>query len=252
MAIFTAMIALGPDPSISATDIQHDFGSNWPNLPITMNVEKHKGVLSFRIGDSEVSLGHMPAPIPWSSLEGPCATSFLWPNASKELRPHMSHLIVVASGKSSKLELAKLATQITAAVLGTCTAAIGVYWGSATLVVPAKIFREFAIEVLPTGPPIQIWIDFRVGKNEQGKSIGFTHGLAELGFMEMETGSASESPVQLRDRLWSLATYLLEKGPVIKDGDTVGQDAKEKIRVVYSPSIFGHPDQVMRLDYQSA
>jgi Domain of unknown function (DUF4261) len=54
----------------------------------------------------------------------------------------------------------------------------------------------------------------------------------------------------LRDRFLSLAGYLIENGPVIEDGNTVGADANEKIQVIYSASQFGHDGQVMRLDYQ--
>jgi hypothetical protein len=39
---------------------------------------------------------------------------------------------------------------------------------------------------------------------------------------------------------------------VIRDGDTIGEDADERIRVVYSKSKFGHNDRVMRLDYEKA
>ncbi len=251
MAVFTATIALGKDPTISSHEIKRDFATNWPDLPISEPTENPEGIISFHIGESDVLLAQMPAPIPWSELEGPCATSFLWRDAEKELRPHATTLIVAAVGDAAPLALARLATLSTAAVLATCPAAIGVYWGSATLVIPAKIFRDFAVEVLPTEPPIQIWIDFRVGENANGKSFGFTHGLKHLGFMEVETENATEPPVALRNRLWSLATYLLEKGPVIKNGNTVGQDAKERIRVVYAPSAFGHRDEVMRLEYES-
>jgi len=207
--------------------------------------------LELQVGASVIHIGKMAAPIPWTELEGPCQTSFLWPKAAEELRPHVYHLIVVASGKKAKIELARLLTQVIAAILGTCDAAIGVYWGSASLVIPSKIFREFAIEVLPSGPPIQIWVDFRVGKNNMGGSIGFTHGLDDFELMELETENALESPIELRDRLWSLSTYLLENGPVIGNGHSVGRDAKERIRVVYSPSVFGNKNQVMRLDYTS-
>ena len=55
----------------------------------------------------------------------------------------------------------------------------------------------------------------------------------------------------MRERLLALAGYVLEKGPVISDGNTVGGDAGEKIRVVFSDSTFGHPDRVMRLVYES-
>jgi len=42
---------------------------------------------------------------------------------------------------------------------------------------------------------------------------------------------------------------VIEDNPVIKDGDTVGEDAIERIRVIYSNSAFGQEGKVMRLEY---
>lgn len=250
MGVLVEMVALGPKPAISAIDIHRDLAENWPSLRIS-GFSENERVLQFQIDDIQIYIAEMPAPIPWSQLEGPCATTMLWKDAEKDLRRHISHLIVTATGEAGSAKLAALLTQVIASILGTCSAAIGVYWGSATLVIPANIFRQFAIQVLPYGPPIQIWIDFRVGKDEEGKTFGFTHGLDTFGLMEMVTTNATESPAELRERLWSLATYVLENGPIIKNGNTVGQDAKERIRVVYSRSKFGHEKEVMRLEYES-
>ena len=62
---------------------------------------------------------------------------------------------------------------------------------------------------------------------------------------------APEPPGELRERLMALAGYVLDNGRVLRNGDTFGQDADERIRVVYSDSAFGHGDQVMRLVYES-
>ena len=192
----------------------------------------------------------MPAPIPWSSLEESCKASWLWKTATEDLRDHLSHLIVVASGDKPKLELAKSLTQAVAAILLACPAAIGVSWGKHGLLVPQKVFIRFATEILPHDFPIQVWIDFRVGRTEDGASFGFTCGMDGFDLMEFEALNAKEPPVELRNRLWSLASYLLENGPVIMDGNTVGRDAREKIRVRYSPSSFGNEQQVMRLVWE--
>jgi hypothetical protein len=143
-------------------------------------------------------------------------------------------------------------TQVIAAILTTCPQSIGVYWGDATLVVPRELFREFATEMLPEVLPLPIWVDFRVGPGHDGKMAGLTTGMKALGHMELETLNSPESPGELRERLMDLCAYLLQNGPVIKDGHTVGQSAEEKIRVVYSPSSFGHEGRVMRLDYSTA
>jgi hypothetical protein len=250
VAISIAMIALGDGAKIPVADLQRDLKTNWPDLPDAENTDEKEDTVAFRIGRADVIYAHMPVPIPWADLKGPCATSILWPDAARALEKHKSHLIVTVSDERMPMARAKLLTQVVAAIAGVCPAAIGVYWGSSTLVIPCKLFRTFAIKILPQGPPIQMWIDFRVGRNAQGKSSGFTHGLAALGLMELETENASELPAKLRERLTGLATYLLENGLVIRDGDTVGADANERIRVVYSRSAFGHRDAVMRLEYE--
>ena len=246
-----AMVALGPKPKFSGVQIQQDLVSNWPSLQVSKFVEEHDGILSLTFANAGAFLTHMPAPIPWSDLEGPCATSIVWPHAERELRTHDSHLIITVSGELTRIELAKLLTQVNAAVLGACSDVIGVYWGSAGLVIPARLFRDFAIKMLPLGLPVELWVDFRVGRNAQGLNFGFTQGRSAFGLMEIETERASERPGELRERLCSIARYLLEKGPIIRDGDTVGQNANEHIRVVYGPSVFGHKDAVMRLNYEA-
>jgi hypothetical protein len=124
-----------------------------------------------------------------------------------------------------------------------------VLWSQAALLVPSKLFQDFATKIMPGMPPLHIWVDFRCGWTGEGVASGFTQGMRALGHMEFETESALESPGELRERLTMLANYVLEHGPVIRDGDTIGQDENERILVVYAPSVFGSEDDVMRLEY---
>jgi hypothetical protein len=244
------MVMLKSDVSIRASDVHKSLSDNWPNLPPVTDAEEKEGSIAFRIGSSDVIMARMPAPIPWSDLEGPCATSLLWRNATEEVKQHMIHWIVTVSGELNPLEMATLLTQATAATLAACPTAMGVYWGNATLIVPKNIFFDFAKEVLPQGPPLHIWVDFRVGQDSEHTSGGFTTGMQALGHMEFEAQNSPEPFGELRERFIALAGYVLEHGPVIRDGDTVGEDAEERIRVRYSPSAFGHEGKVMRLQYE--
>lgn len=250
-----AMIPLGDRPKISPKKIKADLTATWSDIPHLGDTEKtEKNVLSFEVGkQATVFLTLMPGPIPWSDLEGPCATSVLWPEAAATLKPHKSHLLVTIMFAEDRppIEKSKLLTQVTASVVHTCEAALGVYWCNATLVIPAELFRSFAVEILPIGPPIHMWVDFRFFPNESKKMSGFTAGLTALGHMEIVTENSPESPPELRERFEGLIGYLLDNGPVIKNGDTIGEDANERITAVYSPSPFGHQGKVMRLDYES-
>ena len=113
------------------------------------------------------------------------------------------------------------------------------------------MFIDFA-EFLPEEFPLFIWVDFRVGGNDEGSTSGFTAGMTALGHMEIESQNASDEVGEFRERLFGLCQYLLENGPVIRNGHTVGADAQEKIKVVYGKSAFGHEDAVMRLVYEPA
>lgn len=248
------MVCLGDKPKISPSAITKDLTNSWRDFPRLGQVEKGgKGQVSFDIGQDTLAILQLNGtPIPWSDLEGPCATSAIWPDAAKVLKQHTAHMLVTLMFKSAMhpVERSNLLTQVTSAVAETTDAALGVYWSNATLVVQPKVFRQFALRVLPQGPPIPIWVDFRIGPNEDGKMAGFTHGMKALGLMELETETSPESAEELHGRFEGLIEYLLENGPVIKDGDTVGENAKERIKVNYADSSFGHEGQVMRLDYQ--
>lgn len=237
---------------ISAAEVAAIVAAKWPDVPPATEIEESENSLSLSFGQAFAVIARMPVPIPWTELEGPCATSLLWKNATEEVRRHTQHWLVTLMGVEEPIAQATLLTQITSAATAACPDAIGVYWGNATLVIPKAIFVEFAETILPQGPPLFIWVDFRVGKDSETSCAGFTQGMQALGHMELETEKAPEPPGELRDRLMSLAAYVLEHGPIIRDGDTIGEDAHEKIRVVFSPSAYGSEGRVMRLVYESA
>lgn len=248
MSISISMVALGKNAKVSAQRIRREWEKNWPEMPAPGEPEKKEGTLAFRVGDADVIYGLMPAPIPWSDLEGPCQSSWLWPDAASEMQAHEKHMIVTVSADGDAIERLKVLTQATSALAASCDASVGIYWCDSQVVMSPEMFRDFAVTLLPDELPLYIWVDFRVGKKE-GRTAGFTTGLSALGHMEIETRSSEEPPGELRERMFGLANYLIESGPVIQDGDTIGEDADERIKVVYSDSSFGQSGRVMRLVY---
>lgn len=253
MPLQISMVLFRQQPTLSVTAIQEALASRRTTLPLPSNSSEDGGTVAFNLGDADVAIGLMPAPIPWSDLEGPCATSILWRDAASVVREHQYHAIVTVRGELSPIALSTLLTQVTAALAASSAECLGVFWINAVLLVPRGLFVDFATEVLPLGPPLPIWVDYRVGWNEdKTTSAGFTTGLAALGLMELEALSATEPPSELKRRFEAIAGYLAEHGLVIKDGHTVGESAEEKIRVAYSTSAFGAKDQVMNLSYESS
>lgn len=231
--------------------IEQELRTRYPDLdPSGAESDGRGAVLQLR--NARLILMCIDGPIPWSDLEGPCETSILWKDAAAEVKTHAAHVVISIVNELNPVEQSILLTQVTTAVLAACDSAMGVYWGNATLLVPKPIFVEFTEKMLPDGPPLHIWVDFRVGWQTSRTSAGFTTGMAALGHMEMEARDWPDKPSDLRDRFMNLALYVLENGPVIKDRDTIGQDATEKIRAVYAPGTFGQNARVIQLRYEAA
>ncbi|MCH1926077.1 DUF4261 domain-containing protein [Shewanella sp. C32] len=244
MPLFTDVPKLKPD------ELCVYLRQHWADIAEITAVEADDRSVSFYCGTTLVLLAIMPAALPWSELEGPCHTSWLWPEALTEVKQHCHHLVITVSDDALEpVPLSALLTQVTAAVLATTDKALGVYWCNAALLVPQQLFIDFAVQVLPNEVPIYLWVDVRAGQDEGGSS-GFTTGLEALGLMEIEALQTPEPVAELRERLTSLAVYTIENGPVINDGDTIGESEQERIGVVYSASHFGHEQQVMLLQYR--
>lgn len=248
VALAIAMVMTTSDALIDVHALAADFRSRWPDQPPPTDVAADGATFSFRVGTHDVIAGAMPAPIPWSELEGPCATSLLWPSATNDVRAHTHHHIVTVSGELAPLDLAALLTRSVASILSVLPGAIGVYWGSAPLVAPRTLFLEFAEQVLPGAPPLPIWVDIRAWR-DGATSTGFTSGLAALGCRELEAAGAPESPSELYGRLLELAEYVVRNPDAIADGHTVGRNANEKIQVRIAASSYDRSGDVMRLEF---
>lgn len=249
MGVTVAMVTLAENFNLSVQALEQSLKTDWPETYVK-DLEEKDQVLSFQIEGCMGFVSHVVVPMPWGDLEEACATSVLWPNAEASLRTHSMHMIVAVTGDASAIERSRLLTQIVASLIQCVPPLSGVYWGAAGLVISPAMFRDFAVEILPEGPPLHMWVNFRIGRNNKETTSGFTRGLAALDLMDIETNSSFDSPSELRERLESIAGYLLENGLVIDDGDTVGESETEKIRAVYAPSQFGSSERVIRLEFE--
>jgi hypothetical protein len=255
VSIALAFVLLKPKAKINSKAIVAKIAELFPDLPpATAQKSDTPGTISFDFAeDYSAILGLMPAPIPAGDLGGPIQTSLLWPDAEDAVSEHTGHLIVTVMDNTEgedPIARQKILTMAVAGILATCNEAIGVYNGNATMLIRKDIFVDMASEILPEGMPLFLWISLRAGSNKDGTTSGFTVGMKELGHMEFETHNATDNIGELRERFMNLAGYVLENGPVIQDGNSVGADADEKIYVNYSPSEVGLEGDVMMLDYQ--
>jgi len=193
-------------------------------------------VFPFRGGQLAVSL--MPAPIPWSSLEGPCATAWWWPDATKAMRRHTNHfLVALVGGTIEAVERRVILTKVVSAVVAD-TDAVGIYWGEGTLVHEPAAFLQGASTASGLDIPGTLWLDVRVEKNPDGTLRCFTTGMAPLGFLEIEVEKSTLSQDELMAFIGDTACYIVNNRLQIPDGDTMGRTATETYQVRHGPSMF--------------
>jgi hypothetical protein len=213
------------------------------------DIERKDEIVSFNLGDEFVALALMPVPYP--DMEGPLATTWMWPPEPpiEDVKQHESHLLVTMIGGEGDPVRRRLKLTAVTALAAKQPGVMAVYWPEGTMVSYPPVFIGMAETInSPDAPPLYLWVDLRAVRNEDGTTGLFTTGLTQLGHMEIEIPRIKMEPGELREWLLNIMYYLLEKGPVLQHGQTIGMSAEQKIRIRHCASSFGHEGKVIRLE----
>lgn len=192
---------------------------------------------TFDVDGIMVALAIMPAPIPQEELEPLFEFSYLYPNVTQEVPQHTQHAIVSVLGAETKLEAYKLLTKLNASILRTTETAIGIYQGSATLLLPKGLYCDFADFLQEESLPVVLWIFIGIIHHEQSRSL-YTYGLQEFGRMEMEIIESPMLASDLHDFMLPTLAYLLDYDVYLQDGETIGFSAEHKIQIQQSEAVY--------------
>jgi hypothetical protein len=123
-----------------------------------------------------------------------------------------------------------------AAALSSLLPTSGVYWASGQTVNEPGYFRQradvFAKGTLPLDIWVQLlWLDGPRSPNGQRTFAVITTGLMPFVGREIEFQPAARPPLEIGERVAGAVSYLLDNGPVLADGDTIGINKQEHIRV---------------------
>ena len=242
-----AMVALSDDVLPNETTLIEWLRDSWPTLPVIDRIERRDDVISFDLGGDTVAVSLMPQPVPWADLEGPCREAWYWPEAAEALRDHRTHILVVLVPRASdRIDVALSLTRVVAAVTA-CSRAAGVLWGGGGLVHAPEPFVEAARKGRRESLPLQLWVGFGVYREEDGTHSLYTSGLEEFGQMEIEVAGSKLDPRELIDRVFNMVLYILGKGVVLQDGETIGTSENEKIKITHETSFCDDQTRVVRL-----
>ncbi|WP_161604246.1 DUF4261 domain-containing protein [Roseiconus nitratireducens] len=178
--------------------------------------------------------------------------TLLWPDAAEEIPSNQSHWIIpTAESELSPVQEALLLTRIVDAILRSHPTAVGVLWNRHGLKISSENFRGIVDSLDPGAIPSSLWIGIEIvpGQDQDAATSAFTTGMDAFDLMEVEAVGAPEPPEELFLRIDSVCQYLLENGPVLRHGDTLGETEHERIRVLHANSAFGREGKVIQLKY---
>jgi len=72
-------------------------------------------------------------------------------------------------------------------------------------------------------------------------------GLSQFGLNEIEVTPCDWCPDDVLKLVFNVARYLIQSGPVINDGDTVGGDENERIVVRHAKGMYATDERVYRI-----
>jgi Domain of unknown function (DUF4261) len=194
------------------------------------------GASVLRFGDQLIAVMSMPTSIPHDSgLWSRAATA--WPEGKAVAARHRGHLIVSVVGQNQKLlPTARLMTAVIGALIAITPGCCAVVWNG-KVARPADLWLHLSAQSYAPFPdyPFTLWIDVLPFRSARGVGA-VTMGLTAFVGREIEFETSSLPLAAIIEKVTGLAVYVIQHGPVLKDGDTFGGDAHERITVRHKNS----------------
>lgn len=199
----------------------------------------------FSIAGGTALVGLIDAPLPAGQIDDLCAAAWFWKTACADTAQHRAQLVVsVVKSSLDRLDTSLLLTDLAAAAMDGDDNAIASYWMSALR--PRAMFLKASAGASRATPPAWLWVDFRVSGGPQGVSMS-TEGMTVYGLREIEVKDVKRPASDILTLIVGTASYLVSAGPVIKDGDTIGDSPSLGIVVRHDKSYWREGQDVYRV-----
>ena len=229
------MILLDEPNSLNTEGMLADLKESWNLKFNSSDVDDEAIVLN--INGYNVAIGNIPAPIPGDEVKSTAEYNYLWKNGIDEATKHKGHIIlsIMNTGKDSIKENI-LFNQVAASILKN-SKSIGIYIGGRTLLLKKEFYLFNSETMSEEDLPLYNWIYFGLRK-ENGEQSVYTYGLADFRKKEMEIVKSKKDLEELSEMMFNLTHYVVAYDVTLKDGETIGMSAEQKLKINESKGEF--------------
>lgn len=212
-----------------------------------------ENIITVARGDDTIGfLAHMPTAIPGEEAEENAYGNFLWPKGREEVATHRAHVIVTNTcvGDQSPIESAIAVSKLALVALSLFDG-IGVYWGNASVCNSRAVFEDFCQDMSDEHISVPVWLRFQLFRASEDCIGMYTLGMPQFDLMDIEVERCAMNVGDLFEFVSNIAHYLIQSGPVIADGNTVGGSAEERIVVHHRPSMIDEEKKVYKIVFEA-
>lgn len=190
-----------------------------------------------QIDGYQVAIASMPMPIPGEEIKDTAAHNYFWGNGVEEATKHTGHFILsIMNAGKNPIQENLLFNQVASSILEH-SQSLGIYIGSRTLLLPKDFYLANTEGMSAQHLPLYNWIYFGI-RSENGRHSIYTYGLRDFGKEEMEIIDSEKQLEELREMIFNLAHYVLAYHVILKDGETIGISATQKLKITASTGRF--------------
>ncbi|MFD0712133.1 DUF4261 domain-containing protein [Paenibacillus sp. GCM10027626] len=209
--------------------------------------EEEGGTLVFDAAGFTLAVSFVDAPIPDGEAEHYAQGNYLWREAAEVTKTHVAQIILAVFTRSnSPLDSGAMYTKLAASCLKLPNA-IGLY-SSGTVFQPEMFIDMAEIMKSEDSFPLLNLVYFGLVGSETGMNA-YTYGLKSFGKDEIEIIDSQATPAELRDFLIDISAYVVEQNVILRDGETIGFTAEQKLPITRSAGVYVD-GETLKIKYQ--
>lgn len=227
-----------------------DLNEDW-NITLKKEIEEpadYKAPICASYNDLSVLASIIESPIPNQEVEINAEFNHTWKDAVKITKNHKAHIMLSVSGPRTKYkELSILLVKLISSCLKQNNA-IAVYQYSN--VYEPKVYQEAAKITKDNILPIYNLIWLGVEKTSK-LTVFYTNGMRQFNKEEIEICVDNDkfNMAEIQGFLVNIVSYVLEGDITLKDGETIGLTAEQKLKITYSKGIV-LPANTLKIEYK--
>jgi hypothetical protein len=179
-------------------------------------------------------------------LRAAAQLSWLWPTAATEATKSQAQVVISVIGAPEKaVELYQTFTKVAAAVLES-TRSSGVYMSGQYLLLSKGYYSAAAHNMLDNQTlPVYCWVYF----GRPGDGGGYTFGMQEFGFPEMEIAGSKHNNAEVHATLYEAASSTLKYNTRPDKNNMLFTEEGSKIGVKMADGVFLEGQRVLQLQF---